>query len=63
MKIAEKVYQSIKESYQNTGIDFEMFISKNKSRIKKLKIVISFSAWLLVYATTQTQTQTQNLKK
>jgi hypothetical protein len=28
-----------------------------------LKIVISFSAWLLVYATTQTQTQTQNLKK
>jgi homoserine kinase len=27
-EIAEKVYQSIKESYKNTGIDFEMFISK-----------------------------------
>ncbi|MEO9570123.1 MAG: homoserine kinase [Polaribacter sp.] len=27
-KIAEEVYKSIQESYKNTGIDFEMFISK-----------------------------------
>jgi homoserine kinase len=27
-EIAEKVYKSIEESYKNTGIDFEMFISK-----------------------------------
>jgi homoserine kinase len=27
-KIAKKVYQSIQENYKNTGIDFEMFISK-----------------------------------
>jgi homoserine kinase len=27
-KVAKKVYQSIQENYKNTGIDFEMFISK-----------------------------------
>jgi homoserine kinase len=27
-EIAKKVYQSIQENYKNTGIDFEMFISK-----------------------------------
>jgi homoserine kinase len=27
-EIAEKVYKSMQESYQNKGIDFEMFISK-----------------------------------
>ena len=37
-EIAEKVYKSIKESYQNTGIDFEMFISKiNPEGIKILE--------------------------
>ena len=37
-KIAEKVYKSVKESYQNTGIKFEMFISKvNKEGIKILE--------------------------
>jgi homoserine kinase len=27
-KVAENVYNSVKETYQNSGIDFEMFISK-----------------------------------
>ena len=37
-KIAEKVYNSIKETYKNTGIDFEMFISKvNPEGIKIIK--------------------------
>jgi homoserine kinase len=37
-EIAEKVYKSIKESYQNTGIDFEMFISKiNPKGIRIIK--------------------------
>jgi len=36
-EIAEKVYKSIEESYKNTGIDFEMFISKvNPEGIKIL---------------------------
>ncbi len=37
-KIAKEVYKSIQESYKNTGIDFEMFISKvNPSGMKILK--------------------------
>tara|TARA_B100000795_G_C22794681_1_gene438735 strand:+ start:505 stop:1428 length:924 start_codon:yes stop_codon:yes gene_type:complete len=37
-EIAEKVYKSIEESYKNTGIDFEMFVSKvNPKGIKILK--------------------------
>ena len=36
--IAEGVYKSIEESYKNTGIDFEMFVSKvNPKGIKILK--------------------------
>ena len=37
-EVAEKVYHSIKESYKNKGIDFEMFISKvNQEGIRILK--------------------------
>jgi homoserine kinase len=36
-EIAEKVYKAIKESYQNTGIDFEMFISKINPEGIKIK--------------------------
>lgn len=37
-KIANEVYKSIEESYKNTGIDFEMFISKvNHEGMKILK--------------------------
>jgi homoserine kinase len=37
-EVAEKVYKSIKESYQNKGIDFEMFISKiNPKGIRIIK--------------------------
>ena len=37
-KVAKNVYKSIEESYKNTGIDFEMFISKvNHEGIKILK--------------------------
>ncbi|WP_343328742.1 homoserine kinase [Polaribacter staleyi] len=37
-KIANEVYKSIQESYKNTGIDFEMFISKvNHEGIKILE--------------------------
>ena len=36
-EIAEKVYKSIKESYQNKGIDFEMFISK--VNLKGIRII------------------------
>ncbi|PQJ68539.1 homoserine kinase [Polaribacter butkevichii] len=37
-KIANEVYKSIEESYKNTGIDFEMFISKvNHEGIKILE--------------------------
>ena len=37
-EIANKVYKSIEESYKNTGIDFEMFISKvNHEGMKILK--------------------------
>ncbi|MEE9408456.1 MAG: homoserine kinase [Polaribacter sp.] len=37
-EIAKKVYKSIEESYKNTGIDFEMFISKvNQEGIKIIK--------------------------
>jgi homoserine kinase len=36
--VAKKVFQSIQESYKNTGIDFEMFISKvNPEGIKIIK--------------------------
>jgi homoserine kinase len=37
-EIAENVYKNIQESYKNTGIDFEMFISKvNQKGIKILE--------------------------
>lgn len=37
-KIAKNVYKSIEDSYKNTGIDFEMFISKvNQEGMKILK--------------------------
>ena len=37
-KVAENVYKNIEESYKNTGIDFEMFISKvNPEGIKILE--------------------------
>lgn len=37
-KVAKKVFNSIEESYKNTGIDFELFISKvNQEGIKILK--------------------------
>ena len=37
-EVADNVYKSIEESYKNTGIDFEMFISKvNHKGIKILK--------------------------
>jgi homoserine kinase len=36
-EVAKMVYKSIEESYKNTGIDFEMFISKiNQEGIKIL---------------------------
>jgi homoserine kinase len=36
-EVAQTVYKSIEESYKNTGIDFELFISKiNQEGIKTL---------------------------
>ena len=59
MKIAKNVYKSIEESYKNTGIDFEMFISKVNQEGIKIKIVVAF--WLIVrYSLLKTKTINQN---